>query len=71
MDHSNSKVSLVYARALFDVAKENAIIDKISVDIKKIIALLENDSDALYKMLVSPIMELEEKKEGPAKDIFQ
>jgi F-type H+-transporting ATPase subunit delta len=62
MDHSNSKVSLVYARALFDVAKENAITDKVNVDIKKIIALLENDSDALYKMLVSPIMELEEKK---------
>jgi F-type H+-transporting ATPase subunit delta len=63
MEHGNSKVSLVYARALFDTAKESSITEKISTDIKKIVTLLEQDNDALYKMLSSPIMELEEKRD--------
>lgn len=62
MDHSNSKVSLVYARALFNAAKENSITERIGTDIKKIIVILEQDNDALYKILVSPIMNMEEKK---------
>ena len=62
MEHGNSKVSLVYARALFNAAQEGSITEKISADIKNTITLLEKDNDALYKVLSSPIMELEEKK---------
>jgi F-type H+-transporting ATPase subunit delta len=58
----NSKVSLVYARALFNAAQEGYIIDKINADIKKATAFLESDNEALYKMLSSPIVELQDKK---------
>lgn len=63
MNYGNSRVSLVYARALFNAAKETSITEKISTDIKKTVTLLEQDNDALYKILSSPIMELEEKKD--------
>jgi len=63
----NSKIFLVYARALFDSAKEGSKIDKISSDVKKITVILEQDDDAAYKMLSSPIVELEEKRKIASK----
>lgn len=67
MNHGNSKVSLVYAKALFNAANEGSITEKISEDIKRTITLLEKDNDALYKVLSSPIIELEEKKDFMSK----
>jgi F-type H+-transporting ATPase subunit delta len=58
----HSKVFLVYARALFDAAKGGSLIDSVADDIVKVRSILEQDSDYLYKILSSPIVNLEEKK---------
>jgi len=59
----NSKVSLVYARALFNAAKEDSVIDDISADLIKVREALVLDNEALYKIISSPIVEINEKKD--------
>ena len=59
---ANSKISLVYARALFNAAKENNVIANISDDIVQAKTVLSYDEESLYKMLSSPIVEQEQKK---------
>lgn len=58
----HSKVSLVYARALFNAAKEESLVDVITEDLIKVRAVLEQDNEYLYKTLSSPIINSEEKK---------
>jgi len=58
----NSKVSLVYARALFNAAKESSLIEDINKDIVKVRETLGQDKDSLYKILSSPIVEINDKK---------
>jgi len=58
----NSKVSLVYARALFNAAKEESLVGIISGDITNVRGALGQNDDFLYNMLSSPIVEIDEKK---------
>lgn len=59
---ANSKVSLVYARALFNAAKENDVITDIVGDIVQVKKILGYDEESLYKMLSFPIVEQDQKK---------
>jgi len=67
----NSKVSLVYARALFNAAKEDSLIDSINADLIKVKEALIQDDEALYKILSSPIVDIDEKKDLLSKIFFQ
>ena len=58
-----SKVALVYARALFNAVKEGSDLEKVGVDIKDLLILLNDNNSALYRMLSSPIMDIKEKKD--------
>ncbi len=69
MGNSNSKVSLVYARALLSAAKERSVVEKLCEDIRKASIILEQENKALYYVLSSPIVELEGKK-GIVSSVF-
>ena len=60
------EIAEVYSRALFQVAKENDLLDRIHDELGELVNALEEDSD-LRLFFFSPYFSSEEKKEGVAK----